>query len=280
MFVRTLGKAPWPFRWLLAQIVSFMLIYTPNNAKQITRKNIDLACAHLSKSERNSLIVASLRNLGFKTFDFLSTWFATEKIIQNSIIEVVGLDEFQKARQIGPTLILLPHLGNWEIFGLWLSKKFPYTAMFRPLRIPALTNLVRQARERGGNRLVEANRSGIRQLLKDLRKGGLVIVLPDQNPKNGHGEYIPFFGIPTLTPTLPYRLAQSTKAAVFIATAIKESAVYRIEFQKLEADLSNRNQWLVEMNLLVESFVRKHPSQYQWEYRRFRNAPDGSLRYP
>ena len=33
------------------------------------------------------------------------------------------------------------------------------------------------------------------------------------------------------------------------------------------------------MNQEIETMVRADPAQYQWEYRRFRNAPDGTLRY-
>ena len=109
----------------------------------------------------------------------------------------------------------------------------------------------------------------------------MAIVLPDQAPKEGDGQYVPFFGHEVLTPVLPYRLAVATGAAVFIGAALKKEDGYEVVLKQLPSPADHeQNAWLKLMNLEIEVLVRDNPAQYQWEYRRFRNAPDGTLRYP
>ena len=109
----------------------------------------------------------------------------------------------------------------------------------------------------------------------------MAIVLPDQAPKEGDGVFAPFFGHQVLTPVLPYRLAFATDAVVFIGAAIKRDHGYEIVLKQMPAPMDyDQHAWLTLMNREIESLVRDNPAQYQWEYRRFRNAPDGTLRYP
>ena len=118
-------------------------------------------------------------------------------------------------------------------------------------------------------------------MLKRLKQNECAIVLPDQAPKGGEGAYTLFFGHEVLTPVLPYRLALATKARVFIGAALKNQEGYEVVLKKLQDPIADdQDHWLAMMNQEIEALVREYPEQYQWEYRRFRNAPDGSLRYP
>ena len=279
-FVWFLGKMPSFVHRLLANIVTFYLIVVPNQSARITKLNIELAYPELSERQKLKFVCASLADLGQKFFSLISTWVKPTKDSYQLVKFVSGLDTFNEVAEKKPTLILLPHIGNWELFGVWLTKHRPYTAMFRPLRVNHISEMVREARERGGNVLVPATTVGVRQIWKKLNQSETVIVLPDQAPKQGEGVYAPFFGHRVLTPVLPYRLALSTDAEVFIGAAVRVEDHYEIILSHLKKPcLGEREQWLFMMNAEIEALVRQFPTQYQWEYRRFRNAPDGSLRY-
>ncbi|MCH1501067.1 MAG: hypothetical protein L7S50_02230 [Litoricolaceae bacterium] len=266
---------------LLTKVISLYLIYFPNQSARITRKNIQLAYPLMPKHQQHQLSNDSIEDLSQKFFDLLTTWVKPVADSRDRVTVVHGFSEFQQTTDGQPTLILLPHLGNWELFGLWLTQYRPYTAMFRPLRVPEISALVRHARERGGNHLVPATTAGVKAMLKRLKHNECAIVLPDQAPKEGEGAYAPFFGLDVLTPVLPYRLALATNARVFIGAALKTQEGYEVVLKKLNDPIADdQDHWLVMMNREIEALVRQYPEQYQWEYRRFRNAPDGSLRYP
>jgi KDO2-lipid IV(A) lauroyltransferase len=181
-FVEALGKSPVALRRVLGFLSSFWLQWLPTKSKRITGENLRLAFPYMQSSTRRKLLRASLRDLAEKFFDLLATWIQSEQVVRKWVKTSDGLSDFMLACENGPTLILLPHLGNWELFGIWLSGYRSYTAMFRPLRLNVLSVIVRGARERGGNSLVVASHIGVKALLKGLRQGETVIILPDQTP--------------------------------------------------------------------------------------------------
>lgn len=279
-FVEALGKSPVALRRVLGFLSSFWLQWLPTKSKRITGENLRLAFPYMQSSKRRKLLRASLRDLAEKFFDLLATWIQSEQVVRKWVKTSDGLSDFMLACENGPTLILLPHLGNWELFGIWLSGYRSYTAMFRPLRLNVLSVIVRGARERGGNSLVVASHIGVKALLKGLRQGETVIILPDQTPSKGKGEFVPFFGIETLTATLPYRLAQASGARIFLGYAVRSGSHYTAGLKELDLQtVQDQRQWLQQMNLEIEGLVRAYPEQYQWEYSRFRRAPDDTLRY-
>ncbi len=280
-FVWFVGQMPQFLKYLAAKVIGLYMIYVPNQSMQVTRKNIDLAYPDFTDDQKATLTQNSLKELCNKFFDLITTWVKPVHYSQRQVCRISGFDEFQSESLNKPTLILLPHIGNWELFGVWLSQHRSYTAMFRPLRVPEISDMVREARERGGNYLVPATTAGVKQILKRLRRQEMAIVLPDQAPKEGDGQYVPFFGHEVLTPVLPYRLALATGAAVFIGAALKRDHGYEVVLKHLEVPVDHeQHAWLTLMNREIEDLVRDNPAQYQWEYRRFRNAPDGTLRYP
>lgn len=273
-----LGRLPRPFRRMLGAISGYILGIIPNRSKHVTQRSINLAFADIPLEERVDLVQKSLNDLGHKFFLLLATWQQPVSRVRAWVASVEGFDGFQAASEEGPTLILLPHLGNWELFGIWLSASRPYTAMFRPMRVDATSNLVRAARERGGNRLVPANPLGVKAILRDLHAGRTAIILPDQTPKQGMGDFVPFFGMETLTATLPYRIAKATQARVFIAGACAQGGHYHVFFEELPRPNADQREWLSDMNQTIERWVRKYPDQYQWEYNRVYQSADADTR--
>ena len=279
-FVRLLGNMPLVFHRFGGRIIGLYLSTIPNQSSRITKLNIDLAFPELSSLERTKLARQSLFDLGDKFFRLIYTWTRPLAVNHSEVLEVEGLQNFMQESLSHPTLILLPHIGNWELFGAWLSQHRCYTAMFRPLRVPDISDLVSQARQRGGNTMVPTSTSGVKKILKNLKLRQTAIVLPDQVPKAGEGTYVHFFGHHVLTQVLPYRLAKATAARVFLGSAVRINGGFRIALTPLQVTTGcKQSDWLHQMNKAIETLVRKYPDQYQWEYGRFRNLEDGGLRY-
>jgi KDO2-lipid IV(A) lauroyltransferase len=86
---------------------------------------------------------------------------------------------------------------------------------------------------------------------------------------------VPFFGQPALTMTLVHSLIQRTGCTVVSAFAERVPAGFKLVI--LPADEGIYRDTAVEsvtaLNRSVEQCVRRVPSQYQWEYKRFRRLP-------
>src|SRR3546814_11330623 len=86
----------------------------------------------------------------------------------------------------------------------------PLAILYRPPESAVGEAFLRRVRADEGDRVtqVRAEGPGIRQLFKVPKAGGVVGILPDQQPKAGDGEFAPIFGVPALPLTLLGRLAE------------------------------------------------------------------------
>ena len=132
-----------------------------------------------------------------------------------------GAELIDAALAAGRGLVLLtPHLGCFEVTAQAYAERFgatqPITVLYRPARKAWLRELVDTARARPGLATAPATLAGVRQMIRALRRGETVGLLPDQVPPEGMGVWAPFFGQPAYTMTLAARLAQQTGAALLL----------------------------------------------------------------
>lgn len=175
-------------------------------------------------------------------------------------------------------LFLTPHLGCFEIAAQAYVQHFgqshpPMTVLFRPPRQAWLRPLMAVARMRPGLQTAPTNLSGVKQLIKALKQGECVGLLPDQVPPAGMGVMAPFFGRDAYTMTLGARLAQQTGACVLLAWGERLSwgRGYRVHVQPLPAALPPAlPEAVAAINLAMQSLVLQCPRQYLWGYARYK----------
>jgi KDO2-lipid IV(A) lauroyltransferase len=182
-------------------------------------------------------------------------------------------------------IIAAPHLGCWELLNYWLCSRVPIAIAYRPPRQAALEPLLVRARGGLAAEQVRAEGSaGVRKLFKRLSGGGVVGILPDQQPKQGEGEFAPFFGTPALTMVLLSRLAQRTGATVLFAFAerLPRGTGYALHFLPAPAQIADANlaTAVAALNRGVEDCVRLAPTQYQWHYKRYSAQPQSTDEKP
>ncbi|ART54274.1 lipid A biosynthesis acyltransferase [Acidovorax carolinensis] len=175
-------------------------------------------------------------------------------------------------------VFLTPHLGCFELSAQmaarhWSAVHGPITVLYRPARQPWLATVMATARNRPGMLAVPTTLSGVRQMIKALRRGEAVGLLPDQVPPEGQGVWSPFFGRDAYTMTLAVRLAQQTGAAVVLARCERLSwgRGFVTHFETLPAPLDERLEAAVlQINQAMEHLIRQCPEQYLWGYARYK----------
>jgi Kdo2-lipid IVA lauroyltransferase/acyltransferase len=115
-------------------------------------------------------------------------------------------------------LVLTPHLGCFEIVAQAYAEHFggthPITALYRPAKQAWLAQVMVHSRNRPGMQASPATLAGVRQMLRALKKGETVGLLPDQVPPEGMGVWAPFFGQQAYTMTMAAKLVVQTGCAV------------------------------------------------------------------
>jgi len=175
-------------------------------------------------------------------------------------------------------LFLTPHLGCFELAvqgaaKQWSAQHGTITILYRPAKQAWLAEMMLTARNRSGIEAVPTTLAGVRQMIKALRKGQAVGLLPDQVPPQGQGEWAPFFGKNAYTMTLAARLAQQTGATVILVRCERLSAGrgYELFFEALPMQLSDQlDEAVVQINQAMEHTIRQCPTQYLWGYGRYK----------
>ena len=264
----------------LGTVLGWITSVVPNRRLNTTRTNITLCYPKLSKTERRRLSRTSMVESAKGLLESGALWLWDNQRALDLVVDVSGEQALKTAYEQNHGVILaLPHLGMWEIIGLYCSSRYPMTSLYRPPPIAGMDSLLQKGRQRFGAKLVPTDKTGVRALFKALGNGELVAILPDQEPASGGGEFAPFFGMQTNTMVLLSRLATKTGAAVLYAFAERLPAGkgYHIHFLPAEDNIRNPDIRisLAILNTGIEQCIRKLPQQYLWSYKRFRKRPDG-----
>ncbi len=210
-------------------------------------------------------------------------WLGRPVPIQWSGAEVIEALQVQ-----GQGLLLMtPHMGCFEIIAQAYAERFgqqqPITVLFRPARQAWLEDLVANARARPNLHTAPTNLAGVKQLIKALKAGQTVGLLPDQVPPVGQGVWAPYFGRPAYTMTLSARLAHSGQALPVLLWGERLSwgrgyvvhvhSVGLLDGEVLSTDAQTA---AAQINAAMEVLVRERPEQYLWSYARYK-SPKGAV---
>jgi len=187
-----------------------------------------------------------------------------------------GAERIEALRAQGRGIVFLtPHLGCFEVTAQAYAARFGrITVLYRPARKEWLRELVATSRTRPNMDAVPTTLAGVRQMLRALKAGEAVGLLPDQVPPRGLGVWAPFFGQEAYTMTLPARLARQAGAAVLLAWGerLPRGRGYCVHLRPWEGALADDPAAAArQVNAAMEDLVRAGPQQYLWGYARYKN---------
>ena len=283
----------------IGSLLGRLLWWCQGTLVKTTRTNLALCLPEMDEQSREALARESLRQTGMLIAEAGAIWLWPAERIQ-SRLQIRGYDILQEAHASGRGVIVIgPHLGNWELLGLYLSigGLGQTLQMYQAPRDPALGRFIYNARSRAGATMVATDTRGVSRLLAGLRQGLITGILPDQVPPDSGGKFAPFFGHPALTMTLLTRLLRKTGSRAVVAytrrvipeqqgtgaqgEAGTKSHGFEIVFMTPDPRIyaADDAESLQGLNASIEAAVRQDPAIYQWSYKRFKRQPDGSRIY-
>lgn len=277
-----IGRLPWPLQRALGDGLGRLVRATGARESVVALRNLELAFPDMPAAERAALHAEVIRTTGRQAFETLRLWTRPHAENLALIREQTGVDLFEAALAAGRGVIVVaPHHGNWELLNQWLAARTPLAILYKPPESAVGEAFLRRVRADADQvTQVRAEGPGIRQLFKVLKAGGVVGILPDQQPKVGDGVFAPFFGIQALTMTLVSRLAERSGATLLFASCerIDDDLGFALRFDAAPAALSGPDieASVAALNAGVEHMARRAPAQYQWTYKRFTLRPPGS----
>lgn len=281
--LRLAGLLPLPLLHAIGAVLGVVVFLVAPRYRRRLAENLKQSLLTQSHRHYICLLLCNAMESGKGVVELLAAWSRPPEAIASLVRAVEGWETVEATRQSGRGLLFVtPHLGSYDIAGRWISTRLPLMAMYRPPKLAWLAPLMNAGRARAAGSVAATDSGGVRKLLKTLRSGGAIIVLPDQVPGQGDGEWAPFFGRPAYTMTLLPRLAESTGAIPILCFGERLSwgRGYVLHFSPWPAAFSGAKAADARIvNEAVESLVRQKPEQYLWSYNRYK-TPAGAKPTP
>lgn len=277
--MQLLGGMPLPVVQFLGRGLGWVVYAVSRRDRCVAQTNLKICLPGLSSRERRSLAFKSAGAMGAALFEAPRLWRLGKAGLTDRVLNPELLEEIVAEYEEGNGLVIAsPHLGSWEFAGLLFAAHTQLTSMYRPPKMAEIGSFVRAGRERAGSRLIPADMSGIKEMVKALTQGQCVGILPDQEPEAGSGVYASFFDYPAYTMYLLPRLIQKHHVpAVFVFAERRPAGKFFLHALWADEALYNKSPELAchAMNRIVEKLILRCPEQYNWIYKRFRAHPDG-----
>ncbi|MFN3410918.1 MAG: hypothetical protein ACK4YF_02015 [Exilispira sp.] len=173
--------------------LSYFVLSIIRNQKNIAYKNLEIINPEYSEKEKKRI---------FKKFSYIYGEILSDQILFPELtveklknkFKASGYEYVKKCIDDGKgCIIVLGHLGNWEIFGSHASiNGIPLNGIYRPLDNKLLDKFITDFRRNFGLKLISKFSSPVSMIRPILNKEALCIV-SDQNTIRNY-LFVPFFG--------------------------------------------------------------------------------------
>ena len=280
-FAKLIAKLPVGAIFSIGHFLGFLTWLIPNKRKKIAATNIALCFPELSPEQQSALVKKNLISTGIGFMEMIvAFWSNTDKFINRC--EITGLEYVEHALKDGKGCLMLScHLHPIELVIKAINLNLPKTGhmLARQHNNKIFEAHVDKARKLHCEKTID--KKDIKAVLKSLKDNHPIYYIPDQN-FSYQFKFIDFFKQPAATVIAPARLAQASKTPVvpwfgFRSKDDRGRICWKISILKPLDYFENSDieATLLKMNALFEKQIRKHPEQYLWVHRRFKNHPNG-----
>lgn len=289
-----------PYRfylYLLLKFAIFLFRLLPRRAALVFAKSLGSLAFWTVSRQRNkvleNLVTAfgsektprEIRKIGREVFENLAMNMADLVLMKRftrsyteKLIDLNGvMDRSRELLQEGKGLLFFSgHLGNWELmgalYGIW---GFTGGVVGRRIYYDKYNDLIVGARlEKGVPTFYQDDNP--RELLRQLRKGGVIGIVADQDVEKLEGVFVDYFGRPAYTPVAPIRIAQVSGAPILVGALIRKGdryeAVYHPEPIRVPRDADEKTllRLTQEWSKALEDIIRQYPAQWVWMHNRWK----------
>ena len=240
-------------------------------------QNIRRAMPELDDPAVHALVCAMWDNLGRTVCEYpLMGRFTFQGPRSNG--EIVGAHIIDRLRDDGkPAILFGGHLANWEIAASAFAERgVVLDRVYRIANNPLVEHLYRLGRGGIKGDQIPKGRGGAKALIKAIRDGHHIAMLLDQ--KMNDGISVPFFGIEAMTasagaelaikndcPLVPVR-TERIKGTQFKITVMEPLTIAKTGNVQDDARIV-----MIEVNRLLENWIRERPGQWLWLHNRWPN---------
>ena len=264
--------------------IAWVVFTVSRHHRHVIRVNLDIAFPEISESERRRVVWGMCLSVGRLVVDICRLPRLGDSWME-SHIDIPKRDELRALVQRSPHGVLLAsaHVGSFEMLGQLLAHHIaPLSVVAREFSDAAVHRFWNGRRVLRGNEVIN-RRGGVRGILRALGRGRMVGILMDQNVTRNNAVFAPFFGVPAATTSAVAMVALRTGTPIVVATVVNlPEDRYAVVWEECAYDDFKDGprgassvavaHLTARLNALIESRIRKDPTQWFWMHRRWRTT--------
>jgi len=176
-------------------------------------------------------------------------------------------------------VIAAAHTANWDLVACEVARHAPLTVVTKRLSVGFLDRLWQGARRRRGVNLIVAGEV-VHGAARALREGGLVAMMIDQAPERSRAVVrTTFLGAAAWVDLSPALVAARFRAPLLAAFPVRfPDGSLGVHVGRLHEPPERPSRaWvertMIELTRSLEDFVLRHPEQWLWMHRRWKDLP-------
>jgi KDO2-lipid IV(A) lauroyltransferase len=260
----------------IGTLLGWLAFFGARSRRRVATINLGIAFPNLSSDALRALVKAHMVALMVSMLDRIWLWYGPSWLVRKRL-RITG--DVQALSEPGAIVLFVPHFIGLDAAGMAVTQQLsrPLTDIYTPQSNPVIDAWIYDRRQRFGKIKMYDRAAGVRDVVKDLKAGGMLALLPDMGFGPEESLFVPFFGVSTTTIPSLSRFARLGKARVIPLLSVMTPTGYDIEFRPAWANFPTNDLYAdtLRMNQTLEGYIGEHPSQYLWVHRRYKHRPPG-----
>ena len=275
-FMRLLARLPLPVLRALGAGLGRLLYALARRRRHIALVNLRLCYPDWSDARLHDVARRSFVLFSQAFFDRAWLWHAPPAVVRQRLRITGATNDLTRP---GAVVMFAPHFYGMDAGGSAVMDQIerPACTIYSTQSNPAVDAWMRAGRLRFGQATLLSRQDGVKPIVRALREGKMLYLLPDMDLGPQESIFVPFFGIPTATvPSLP-RFAKLGGARVVpvVTRLVPDGYEVRVHpaWQSYPSDDVRAD--TARMNAELQTWIDAMPEQYYWVHKRFKTRPPG-----
>ena len=276
LFMRALAPLPLGVVRALGNALGRLLFVAARPRRRIALTNLRLVFPHLTEAERVAL---ARRNFVYFAQAFLDRswlWHGDPAGVRQRLRITGAVDDLTRE---GAVVMFAPHFYGMDAGGSAVMQQIdrPACTIYSTQPNAALDEWMQRGRQRFGDATLLSRTEGVKPIVRALREGKMLYLLPDMDLGPHESVFVPFYGVPTATVPSLSRFARLGHARVVPVITRLTDFGYEVKVHPAWPDYPTADATAdaALMNRHLQDYIDEMPEQYYWVHKRFKTRPPG-----
>lgn len=276
LFMRALALLPLGLVRALGGLLGRLLFVLARSRRRIALTNLRLCFPQLGEAERVAL---ARRNFVYFAQAFLDRswlWHGEPALVRRRL-RITGA--VQDLTREGAVVMFAPHFYGMDAGGSAVMQQIdrPACTIYSTQNNAVVDEWMRRGRQRFGDATLLSRTEGVKPIVRALREGKMLYLLPDMDLGPLESVFVPFYGVPTATVPSLSRFAKLGQARVVPVVTRLTSFGYEVRVHPAWTDYPTADATAdaALMNQRLQGYIDEMPEQYYWGHKRFKTRPPG-----